>query len=86
KTFVRKIVGLGLIAGVPAIFGTWVGGFAYSPFTSIVFLSIGAGAIFQVVIVISKWLREYDKSFTSTPVVAGIAIGMLIMYLTGMLV
>lgn len=86
KTFVRKIVGLGLIAGVPAIFGTWVGGFAYSPFTSIVFLSVGAGAIFQVVLVISKWLREYDKGFTSTPVVAGIAIGMLIMYLTGMLV
>ena len=86
KTFVRKIIGLGLIAGTPAIFGTWVGGFAYSPFTSIVFLSIGAGAIFQVVIVISKWLREYDKSFTSTPVAAGIAIGMLIMYLTGMLV
>ncbi|TBR25176.1 MAG: divalent cation transporter [Candidatus Nitrosotenuis sp.] len=86
KTFIRKIIGLGLIAGVPAIFGTWVGGFAYSPFTSIVFLAIGAGAIFQVVIVISKWLREYDRSFTSTPVVAGIAIGMLIMYLTGMLV
>lgn len=86
KTFIRKIIGLGLIAGVPAIFGTWIGGFAYSPFTSIVFLSIGAGAIFQVVIVISKWLREYDKSFTSTPVVAGIAFGMLIMYLTGMLV
>jgi zinc transporter ZupT len=86
KTFIRKIIGLGLIAGVPAIFGTWVGGFAYSPFTSIVFLSIGAGAIFQVVIVISKWLREYDKNFSSTPVVAGIAIGMLIMYLTGMLV
>lgn len=86
KTFIRKIIGLGLIAGVPAIFGTWVGGFAYSPFTSIVFLAVGAGAIFQVVIVISKWLREYDRSFTSTPVVAGIAIGMLVMYLTGMLV
>lgn len=86
KTFLRKIIGLGLIAGVPAIFGTWVGSFVYSPFTSVIFLSIGAGAIFQVVIVLSKWLREYDKGFSSTPVVAGIAIGMLIMYLTGILV
>lgn len=86
KTFIRKILGLGLIAGVPAIFGTWVGSYAYSPFTSIVFLSIGAGAIFQVVIVISKWLREYDRNFSSTPVIVGIAIGMLIMYLTGILV
>ncbi len=86
KTFIRKIIGLGLIAGVPAIFGTWIGSFVYSPFTSIIFLSVGAGAIFQVVIVLSKWLREYDKSFSSTPVVAGIAIGILIMYLTGILV
>lgn len=86
KTFIRKIIGLGLIAGVPAIFGTWVGSFVYSPFTSVIFLSIGAGAIFQVVIVLSKWLREYDKNFSSTPVIAGIAIGMLIMYLTGILV
>lgn len=86
KTFIRKIIGLGLIAGVPAIFGTWIGSFGYSPFTSVIFLSVGAGAIFQVVIVLSKWLREYDKSFSSTPVIAGIAIGMLIMYLTGILV
>jgi ZIP family zinc transporter len=86
KTFIRKIIGLGLIAGVPAIFGTWIGSFVYSPFTSVIFLSIGAGAIFQVVIVLSKWLREYDKSFSSTPIVAGIAIGLLIMYLTGILV
>ncbi|MBI5146580.1 MAG: divalent cation transporter [Thaumarchaeota archaeon] len=86
KTFIRKIIGLGLIAGVPAIFGTWIGSFVYSPFTSVIFLSVGAGAIFQVVIVLSKWLREYDRSFSSTPVVTGIAIGMLIMYLTGILV
>lgn len=86
KTFIRKIIGLGLIAGVPAIFGTWIGSFVYSPFTAVIFLSIGAGAIFQVVIVLSKWLREYDKSFSSTPVIAGIAIGLLIMYLTGILV
>ncbi len=86
KTFIRKIIGLGMIAGVPAIFGTWVGSFVYSPFTSVIFLSVGAGAIFQVVIVLLKWLREYDKSFSSTPVVTGIAIGMLIMYLTGILV
>lgn len=86
KTFIRKIIGLGPIAGVPAIFGTWIGSFVYSPFTSVIFLSIGAGAIFQVVIVLSKWLREYDKSFSSTPIVAGIAIGLLIMYLTGILV
>lgn len=34
---------LGLIGGAPAILGTWIGGFIYSPIWSLVFLSIGLG-------------------------------------------
>ncbi len=86
KPMIGKLFGLGLIAGAPAIFGAWLGGFLYSPFTAIVFLSIGAGAIFQVVVGILRWIREEDKSLSSASVAAGIAIGMLIMYLTSILV
>ena len=87
KTTIGKLAGLGMIAGVPAIFGAWVGGFVYSPFTAVVFLSIGAGAIFQVIITILKWIREEgDKQLSSIAVVSGISIGMLIMYLTSILV
>jgi len=76
-----------MIAGAPAIFGAWVGGFVYSPFATVVFLSIGAGAIFQVVITVLRWIREEgDKNLSSAAVAAGIAIGMLIMYLTSILV
>jgi len=76
-----------MIAGAPAIFGAWVGGFVYSPFATVVFLSIGAGAIFQVVITVLRWVREEgDKNLSSAAVASGIAVGMLIMYLTSILV
>jgi zinc transporter ZupT len=52
KTMIGKLLGLGLIAGTPAIFGAWVGGFAFSPISAVIFLSIGAGAIFQVIVII----------------------------------
>ncbi|MGY5150625.1 MAG: ZIP family metal transporter [Candidatus Nitrosopumilus sp. bin_68KS] len=87
KLMIGKLVALGLIAGSPAIFGAWVGGFAYSPFSSVIFLAIGAGAIFQVIFVIMKWIREENESnMSSFSVVFGIAIGMLVMYLTSILV
>ena len=87
KAMIGKLAALGLIAGSPAIFGAWVGGFVYTPFTSVIFLAIGAGAIFQVIVVIMKWIRdEGDKNFSSAAVVSGFAAGMLVMYLTSILV
>ena len=58
KLMIGKLAIMGLIAGSPAIFGAWIGGFAYSPFTSVVFLAIGAGAIFQVILVLIKWIQK----------------------------
>jgi len=81
-----KIIILGLIAGSPAILGTWIGGFFYSPFTAIIFLSIGAGAIFQVALVILKWIYQSDQKLVQASVMSGIGVGMLIMYLTSILV
>ncbi|MBM2851678.1 MAG: putative metal cation transporter, partial [Candidatus Nitrosotenuis sp.] len=87
KTMIGKLAGFGMIAGAPAIFGAWVGGFVYSPFTSVLFLAIGAGAIFQVIITILKWIREEgDKNLSSAAVASGVAVGMLVMYLTSILV
>ena len=87
KALIGKLVALGLIAGSPAIFGAWVGGFVYSPFTSVIFLAIGAGAIFQVIITLLRWMREEgDKNLSSAAVVSGFAVGMLVMYLTSILV
>lgn len=85
KPKILQLAVLGFIAGAPAILGAWVGGFVVSPVASIVFLAIGAGAVFQVVYAIFKYTAR-DGKLTSGPVVAGIAIGMLVMYLTSLLV
>jgi len=87
KKVIGKLLGLGIIAGVPAIFGGWVGGFAFSPISAIVFLSIGAGAIFQVIAIIFKWIKsESDKNLTNGYVISGISVGMLIMYFTSIII
>lgn len=81
------LVALGIIAGAPAIIGTWIGGFVASPTASIVFLAIGAGAVFQVVVVIMRLLgRTTGGRFLTGPVAGGLAAGMLIMYLTTLLI
>lgn len=84
RLMIGKLAAMGVIAGAPAIFGAWIGGFVYSPFAAIIFLSVGAGAIFQVVAAIMNWMRQDQKAF-SAPMAAGIAVGMLIMYVTSIL-
>jgi zinc transporter, ZIP family len=94
KLMLRRLVLMGMIAGAPTIVGAWIGGFLYSPIAAIIFLSIGAGAIFQVVYSIGSWVlrptSDNEKSSRTVAVniftIAGFAIGMLIMYVTGLLV
>jgi zinc transporter, ZIP family len=87
KLMIGKLAVMGIIAGSPAIFGAWIGGFVYSPFTSVIFLAVGAGAIFQVIVVIMKWIQEEnDRNLSTIAVVSGIAVGMLVMYLTSILI
>ncbi|HEX5975925.1 MAG TPA: ZIP family metal transporter, partial [Nitrososphaeraceae archaeon] len=90
KVTIRKLITMGLIAGVPTIVGAWIGGFLYSPIAAIIFLSIGAGAIFQVVFSITSWMssntNEPRKAMLSTPMIAGFTVGMAIMYVTSLLI
>ena len=96
KLMLRRLVLMGMIAGAPTIAGAWIGGFLYSPIAAIIFLSIGAGAIFQVVYSIGSWVlrpvdnNDNDKNKKIVKVnlftIAGFAIGMVIMYVTGLLV
>jgi hypothetical protein len=83
-------IGLVLLAGVPAIFGTWIGGFAFSPFLTALFLGIAVGAIWQVIVEVVGLLRNYAEQ-DGTPLVSwmnlgGFVLGIAIMYLTAFLV
>ncbi|HYO07273.1 MAG TPA: hypothetical protein VER14_09840, partial [Phototrophicaceae bacterium] len=96
KVKIRKLLLMGLIAGFPTIIGAWIGGFMYSPFAAIIFLAIGAGAIFQVVFSIASIMaknsnqitKENNKkpSFLRAPVILGFVMGMAIMYATSLLI
>jgi zinc transporter ZupT len=81
-----RVIALGLIAGVPAIIGTWIGGFIPSPLASTVFLSVGAGAVFQVVYAIFKFAGKSSEHLRSGNVIAGVSAGVLVMYLTALLI
>ena len=87
KLAIAKLILMGLIAGVPTIIGSWIGGFLYSPIATIIFLGIGAGAIFQVVYSVGSWMYyNNNRALTSFPIVSGFMLGIFIMYITGLLI
>ena len=86
KARIAKMIGLGLIAGAPAIFGCWVGGFSFSPLFTLIFLAIGAGAIFQVVISIFQYMKDKSDLLSNTSLFAGVSVGLIVMYLTSVII
>ena len=83
---IGQLAALGLLAGLPTIVGAWLGGLAYSPTAAVLFLSLGAGAIIQVVWEIAKLMRRDAKNLADPLVAVGFAAGILVMYATGLVV
>ena len=83
----HRIVLMGILAGVPTIIGSLIGGFSYSTLFALFFLAIGAGAIFAVIYDILHEMAglRWKALFTVTNV-TGFLVGLLIMYVTGFLV
>ena len=63
-----------------------MGGFAYSPLLATIFLGIGVGAIWQVIVEVGRLLiRDAEKHGVSVANwinVAGLALGIAVMYFT----
>lgn len=84
----RSLALLALVGGGPAIVGVWVGGFVYSQPLSVLFLAIGAGAVFQVAFEIGRrmvWQGSEERRRPWTAF-AGVLTGMLLLYLTGVVI
>jgi len=85
-----RLVGLVLLAGFPAVVGVWIGGFSYSPLLAMLFFAVGAGAILQVIVEMSRLL--YAKAGTLEAVatswvnLGGVTAGLAVMYATALLV
>ena len=91
---------LALLGGGPAIIGTLIGGFAFSNLLAAVFLAVGAGAILQVIYEVGKLLMKDSEDSArqqgektpslsdslSTSNLAGLVVGVAIMYVTGLLI
>lgn len=86
----KHFILLALLAGGPAILGTWLGGFAFNPMLATLFLAIGVGAILQVVWEVGRLVAN-DSAKLGRPLVnwtnlSGFVVGVGVMYLTAFLV
>jgi zinc transporter, ZIP family len=82
----RRLVALALIAGAPAILGAWLGGFLASDFLGVLFFAAAAGAAFEVVVEVGRYVaRRVPGGLASVPAMGGFLAGLAVMYLTGLL-
>ena len=83
----RHFAFMGGIAGLPTILGAWAGGFSYSPTLATFFLALGAGAILQVIVEVTRLIRKSWPEGLFTPLNAtGLLLGLLVMYGTALMV
>ena len=85
RTSLVRLAGLALIAGGPAMVGAVVGARVDNDEVSALLLGLGVGAIVQVIVQVAPRLRSPGQRL-SPGVVAGLAVGVLLMYVTGLAV
>jgi zinc transporter, ZIP family len=81
-----RLLGLGLVAGGPAILGAWIGASAFDPSLVALLFGVGVGAIVRVIVQISPAMRDGSGRYLTPATVAGLLVGIAVMYLTGLLV
>ena len=82
-----RLAALVVIAGAPAILGAWLGGFVTSDLLGVVFFAAAAGAAFEVVVEVGRYVARKAPGGLSSPyVLGGFLAGVAVMYVTGLLV
>lgn len=81
-----RLLGLGLIAGAPAILGAWIGASAFNPSLAALLFGVGVGAILRVIVQISPAMRDGEGRLLYPSTVVGMLAGIAVLYLTGLLV
>ncbi|AFZ71358.1 ZIP family metal transporter [Natronobacterium gregoryi] len=72
---------VGLLAGGPLVFGSWLGVFAFSPLIAIVFLGIGVGAIVEVIWEVTELVRFDAQTVVGWTTIVPFVAGVVLMYL-----
>jgi len=86
KASLARFAGLGVLAGAPAILGTWIGASAFNPSVAALLFGVGAGAIAQVIVQIAPSVRDAGGRLFNPLSAGGMLAGVLLMYATGLLV
>ncbi len=81
-----RLLGLGLVAGAPAILGAWIGASAFDPSLAALLFGVGVGAIVRVIVQIAPAMRDEEGRLLYPSTVTGILCGIAALYLTGLLV
>ncbi|MEU2004630.1 ZIP family metal transporter [Rhodococcus sp. NPDC019616] len=86
RTSVLTLLGLGMLAGAPAILGAVLGAGVGNPEISALLLGVGVGAIIQVIVQIAPSLRSPDRTELGPWVLLGVGTGLLLMFATALAV
>lgn len=81
------LAALAVVAGAPTILGAWIGGYTSSEVLGALFFAIAAGAAFQVVVEVGRYVaRTAPGGLRSGHAIVGFIVGIATMYVTGVLV
>ena len=83
---VGRLLLLGLVAGAPAILGAWIGAAAFNPSVAALLFGVGVGAIAQVIVQLAPSMRDDSGRLLHPGSVGGLLAGVVVLYLTGLLV
>jgi hypothetical protein len=86
RASVGLLIGLGLLAGAPAILGAWIGASAFNPSVAAFLFGVGAGAIAQVIRQLVPAVRDERRRTLHPAAVAAMLAGLALMFTTGLLV
>ena len=86
RATIPQLAGLALVAGAPAILGSWIGGYASSDVLTVLFFAGAAGAALEVVVEVARYVaRRAPGGLTSGWAIGGFLAGVAVMYATGLL-
>ena len=81
-----RLATLVAIAGAPTILGAWIGGYLTNDLLGVLFFAAAAGAAFEVVAEVGRYLaRRATGGLRSPWVLGGFLAGLAVMYVTGIL-
>jgi zinc transporter, ZIP family len=81
-----RLATLAVIAGLPAVFGAWIGAYLTNEVLAVLFFGLAAGAALQVVFEVGRYVKSHAPGgLASGYVVGGFLAGLIAMYVTGLL-